>query len=131
MIARGSRDETEAQRHIQMWNALLASWNEEADRFREAARGKIPVTPDTIVDAGRMRDNLRDTLAVADTLADNLAPGHELRAQLFRLSSAMEALSDSIARSVDRLGPRTRDLEEQVRLRYLVSELRRNAGSAA
>ena len=130
MIARGSRDESEAQRHIQMWSALLLSWNEDADRFREAARGNLPVTPDTIIDAGRARDTIRDALDLADTLADNLAPGHELRADLFRLSSAMESLSDSIGRSVERLQPRTRTLEENARLRYLVAELRRDAGQA-
>ena len=131
MIARGSRDEVEAQRHVQMWNALIASWNEDADRFREVARGRLPITRDTIIEAGRAHDTIRDALDLADTLAQNMAPGHDLQADLFRLSHTMDALSESIATSIDRLRPRTETLEETARLRYLVGALRRNADLGA
>ena len=131
MIASGSRDEVEAQRHVQMWTALIASWNEEADRFWEVARGRLPITHNTIIDAERAREAMRKALDLADTLAENLAPGHDLRADLFRLSHTMDALSESISVSIDRMRPLTETLEETARLRYLVGALRRDADLGA
>jgi hypothetical protein len=124
MIQRGSSDESEARRHIAAWHGLMRHWNIEADSFRRAARGRAPATPDLLEEAERMRSDIRRALEVCDVLGENLAPGHELRAELLQVAGGLDALGESLAISVEGLERQVENASEVVRLRFLVSALR-------
>lgn len=127
MIARGSRDESEARRHIALWQGMIRHWNIAADEYRDGARGKAPVTSQTLDEADRTRSEIRAALELCDILVENLAPGHEQRSDLFQVSAALEALSESIAISTEQMAPRIEAAENIAGLKYLVSALRRDA----
>jgi len=131
MIMRGSRDEAEARRHIALWQGLIGRWNEDADEFRRAARGKASVSAFTLEDADRTQARIREALALCDTLTENFAPGHALRRDLLQIAAAFESLSESIAISAEAMGPRIAHNHEIAGLKYLVSALRRDAALQA
>lgn len=130
MIVKGSSDETEARHHLALWQGMLPHWNEEADVYRGAARGRIRASYGLLDEADRSREAIREALALADTLCDNLAPGHELRGELFRISATLEALSASMAISAEQMAPRIEADREVAGLRYLVSALKAHSGLA-
>lgn len=128
MIAKGSSDETEALRHIALWQGMIGHWNTIADEYRLAARGQATVSTQLLKEADRTRRHIRDALDLCDTLADNLSPGHPMRRDLFQIEWALEALSESIAISADRMGPRIEEEQTVAGLKYLLSALKRDAG---
>ena len=131
MIARGSQDELELGRHIRMWNALLGPWNEDADRIRNAARGRSPAAAHLPDDVAELREAIAQTLDLAERWHDALPSGHASRRDLLRIISACEALLASLSDSLDRLEPRLKVMEETARLRFLVAALRTDAAQAA
>ncbi len=128
MILRGSNDEAQARHHLALWHGMLPRWNEEADLYRGAARGRIRASYGLLDEADRSREAIREALALADTLCDNLMPGHELLGELFRVSSTLEALSTSIAISCEQMAPKIEADQEVAGLRYLVSALKSHSG---
>lgn len=128
MIAKGSRDEDNARQHISRLEGLIARWNEDADSYRRAARGLSPATSWMLEEADRTRMTVREAAALCDTLLDNLPPGHELIGELLRLGTALDALSESIAASAEAMGPRIEQSRDIAGLKYLVGELRKDAG---
>lgn len=131
MIAKGSSDETEARRHIAMWQGMIGHWNPIADEYRDAARGRSPASPDLLDEADRTLLRIREALQLCDTLNENLAPGHELRRELFQIEWALEALSESIAISAEQMGPRIEAVQNVAGLKYLLNALKRDAGLEA
>lgn len=131
MIMKGSQDEAQARRHIALWQGMIRHWNGEADDYRHAARGDAPVSPHTLDDADHTRTQIREALELCDTLTDNLAPGHDLRRDLFQIAAALESLSESIAISAEAMGPRIARNHEIAGLKFLVSALRRDAALPA
>jgi len=127
MIAKGSRDEDLARQHIIRLQGLIARWNEDADTYRRVARGLAPATTWMREEADGARLAIGEEAELCDTLADNMPPGHELWGELFRLATALEALSESIAVSAEAMGPRIEQSHDIAGLRYLVGELRKNA----
>ena len=127
MIAKGSRDEDLARHHIIRLQGLIARWNEDADTYRRVARGKVAATNWMLEEADRARFAIRQEAELCDTLVANMPPGHELWGELLRLATALDALSESIAVSAEAMGPRIDRGREVAGLKYLVSELRRNA----
>lgn len=131
MIAKGSSDEDLARKHIARLQGLIAHWNEDADTYRRAARGLLPATTWMLEEADRTLLEVREEAELCDTLADNLPPGHELWGELFRIGTALDALSESIAVSTEAMGPRIEQGREVAGLKYLVGELRKNAATEA
>jgi hypothetical protein len=119
MIARGTREEDETRRRIAYWATMIRHWNVEADTFRRAARSGR-VTSDLCDEADRMRKAVREAIARADQASDDLPPGHELRTDLMGIVTALSALSESLAISVEDLEPLLRQ-GEAGRLRYLAA----------
>ena len=128
MIARGSQDETEARHHISLWQGMIPNWNILADEYREAARGKGTVSAGLLREADRTRRDIQDALELGDRLVDNLAPGHEMRRDLFRTAATLEALNESIAISAEQLVPRIEAGRDIAGLKFLLSALKRDAG---
>lgn len=128
MIAKGSRDEDTARHHLHRLQGLIARWNEDADTYRRIARGLAPATTWMLEEADRTRLAIRDAMDLCDTLIDNLPPGHELWGELLRVETALDALSASIAASAEGMGPRIEQSRDIAGLRYLVGELRKDAG---
>lgn len=131
MIARGSQDETEAGRHIALWQGMIGHWNTIADEYRQAARGRTPASPHLLNEADRTRRRILEALDLCDRLSENLAPGHEMRRDLFQIAGALEALSESIAISAEQMGPRIDADRNVAGLKYLLSALKRDAGLGA
>jgi hypothetical protein len=131
MIARGSSDEAEARHHIALWQGMIGHWNTIADEYRDAARGRAQASPHLLREADRTRRRIRDALDHCERLVDNLAPGHEMRPDLFQIEGALEALSESIAISAEQMGPRIEARQNIAGLKYLLSELKRDAGLGA
>lgn len=129
MIAKGSSDEDLARKHIARLQGLIVHWNEDADTYRRVARGLLSATTWMRDEADRTRIRIRDEAALCDTLVENLPPGHELWSELFRIETALDALSESIAVSAEAMGPRIEQSREVAGLRYLVSELRKNSAA--
>ncbi|RYD92120.1 MAG: hypothetical protein EOP61_26200, partial [Sphingomonadales bacterium] len=127
MIARGSRDEDHARHHIIRLQGLIARWNEDADSYRNVARGHAPATGWMLEEADRTRVAIREEADLCDTLSENLPPGHELWGELLRIETALYALSSSIAVSAEAMGPRIEQSRDIAGLKYLVGELRKNA----
>jgi len=130
MIAKGSRDEDHARQHIIRLQGLIARWNEDADTYRNVARGHAPATGWMLKEADSTCMAVREEADLCDTLADHLPPGHELWSELLRVGNALEALGQSIAVSAAAMGPRIEQGRDIAGLKYLVSELRKNAGLA-
>lgn len=131
MIAKGSSDETEARRHIALWQGMIGHWNIIADDYRDAARGRAPASELLLNEADRTRRRILEALTLCETLTDNLAPGHEMRRDLFQIEGALEALSESIAISADQMGPRIEAGRNVAGLKYLLTALKQNAGLEA
>ena len=131
MIAKGSSDETEARRHIALWQGMIGHWNTIADEYRDAARGRAQASELMLKEADRTRRRILEALELCDRLIENLAPGHEMRRDLFQIEWALEALSESIAISADQMGPRIEAGRNVAGLRYLLSALKRDAGLGA
>jgi hypothetical protein len=131
MIARGSQDEVEARRHISMWRGMIAHWNVLADGYRTAARGRSFATEALLGEADRTRREILGALELADRLIDNLAPGHDLRRDLFQIVAAMEAISESIAISAEAMVPRIEANQNVAGLKYLLGALKKDAGLGA
>lgn len=131
MIARGSSDETEARRHIALWQGMIGHWNTIADEYRQAARGRAQANVALQKEADRTRRHILEALALCEKLTDNLAPGHEMRRDLFQIEWALEALSESIAISADQMGPRIEAERNVAGLKYLLNALRQDAGLGA
>lgn len=131
MIARGSSDETEARRHIALLQGMIRHWNVIADEYRDAARGRAQVSPQLQHEADRTHRRVREALELCDRLIDNLAPGHEMRRDLFQLEWALDALGESIAISAEQMGPRIEASRNVAGLRYLLSALKHDAGLGA
>ena len=131
MIAKGSRDETETRRQIVLWQGMSKHWNELADDYRRMGRGKLPATAQALDEAEGVRDDIRSALERCDLIIDDLAPGHEYRSELFQVAGALEALSASIAISIEQMGPRIEQAQDVAGLKYLVSALRRDAEARA
>jgi hypothetical protein len=131
MIARGSQDETEARRHIAMWQGMISHWNVLADGYRAAARGRAFATDALLAEADRTRREIVAALERAERLIDNLAPGHDLRRDLFQIVSALECLSESIAISAEAMVPRIEAGHNVAGLKYLLGALRKDAGLGA
>lgn len=127
MIAKGSRDEDLARQHIIRLQGLIVHWNEDADTYRQAARGRAAATTWMLEEADRTRLAIREEADLCDTLADNLPPGHELWGELLRLETALDALSQSIDASAEAMGPRIEQSRDIAGLKYLVRELRKDA----
>ena len=128
MIARGSQDETEARRHIALWQGMISHWNMMADGYRAAARGRAVATNALLSEADRTRHDIVGALELADRLIDNLPPGHDLRRDLFQIVSALESLSESISISAEAMVPRIEANHNVAGLKYLLGALRKNAG---
>lgn len=128
MIAKGSRDEDLARQHLNRLQGAVARWNEDADTYRRIARGLAPATTWMLEEADRTRVAIRQAVDLCDTLIDNLPPGHELWGELLRVQTALDALSESIAVSAEGMGPRIEQSRDIAGLKYLVGELRKNAG---
>ena len=128
MIARGSHDEEHARQHIIRLQGMIGRWNEDADTYRNIARGHSPVTDWMLKEADSTCRAVREEADLCDTLADNLPPGHELWGELLRVAKALDALDQSIAVSAAAMGPRIEQGREIAGLRYLVGELRKDAG---
>lgn len=131
MIAKGSNDEAEARRHIALWQGMIGHWNVIADEYRDAARGRAPASEALLREADRTRRTILKALALCETLTDNLAPGHDMRRDLFQIEWALEALSESIAISADQMGPRIEAGRNVAGLKYLLSALKQDAGLGA
>ncbi len=131
MIARGSNDEAEARRHIALLQGMIRHWNVIADEYRDAARGRAQVSVPMQREADRTRRRIRDGLELCDRLIDNLAPGHEMRRDLFQIEWALEALNESIAISAEQMGPRIEANRNVAGLKYLLSALKQDAGLGA
>lgn len=127
MIAKGSRDEDLARHHIIRLQGLIAHWNEDADTYRQVARGRNPATTWMLEEADRTRLAIREAADLCDTLSQNLPPGHELWGELLRLGTALDALSQSIDVSAEAMGPRIEQTRDIAGLKYLVGELRKDA----
>ncbi|WP_055047768.1 hypothetical protein [Devosia sp. A16] len=128
MIAKGSSDEAEARRYIALWQGMIRHWNTMADEYRDAGRGRKAASEMLLQEAERTRHTIRKALELCDTLADNLAPGHDLRRDLLLAEGALEALSESIAISIEQLEPRIEAGRNVAGLRYLLSALKQDAG---
>ncbi|WP_417310610.1 hypothetical protein [Devosia sp.] len=128
--ATSSENSSEALRHIAIWQGMVARWNDEADGFRQVARGEKPVSPFIMEEADRTLESVRRTLHLCDMVMDKIAPGHRLMGELFRISGALDALSESLGRSIDQLGPRVQADHDVAGLKYLVSALREDASRA-
>lgn len=131
MIARGSNDEAEARRHIALLQGMIRHWNVIADEYRDAARGRAQVSVPMQREADRTRRRIREGLELCDRLIDNLAPGHEMRRDLFQIEWALEALNESIAISAEQMGPRIEANRNVAGLKYLLSALKQDAGLGA
>jgi len=131
MIAKGSSDETEARRHIALWQGMIGHWNTIADEYRDAARGRAQASEMLLKEADRTRAQIRAALELCDQLVDNLAPGHEMRRDLFQVEGALEALSESIAISAEQMGPRLEASRNVAGLKYLLNALKQDAGLGA
>ncbi|OEO33070.1 hypothetical protein VW23_008420 [Devosia insulae DS-56] len=131
MIARDSSDETEARRHIALLQGLIRHWNVIADEYRDAARGRAQVSAPMQREADRTRRQIREALELCYRLIDNLAPGHEMRRDLFQIEWALGALSESIAISAEQMGPRIEASQNVAGLKYLLSALKQDAGLGA
>ena len=127
MIAKGSRDEDHARHHIARLQGLIGRWNEDADSYRQVARGRVSATTWMLEEADRTHVAIREEAELCDTLRENLPPGHELWGELFRLETALDALSESIAVSAEAMGPRIEQSRDIAGLKYLVGELRKDA----
>lgn len=110
---------------------MIGHWNSIADDYRQAARGKAPVSTSLLEEADRTRRRIRESLELCDRLVDNLAPGHEMRRDLFQIECALEALSESIAISAENMGPRIEAGRNVAGLKYLLTALKRDAGLGA
>ncbi|WP_423069243.1 hypothetical protein [Devosia sp. CN2-171] len=128
MIARGSQDESEVRHHIAMWQGLIAHWNVLADGYRAAGRGRAFATDSLLREADRTRQDILGALDLSDRLIDNLAPGHDLRRDLFQIVSALECLSESIAISAEAMVPRIEASHNVAGLKYLLGALKKDAG---
>ena len=128
MIAKGSQDEVEAGHHISLWQGMIPHWNAMADEYRRAARGKFSVSTSLLREADRTRRDILDALELCERLVDNLAPGHEMRRELFRIGVALEALSESIAISAEDMLPRLETMRDVAALKFLLNALKRDAG---
>lgn len=131
MIARGSNDEAEARRHIALLQGMIRHWNVIADEYRDAARGRAQVSVQIQREADRTRRRIRESLELCDRLIDNLAPGHDMRRDLFQIEWALEALNESIAISAEQMGPRIEASRTVAGLKYLLSALKQDAGLGA
>lgn len=131
MIAKGSSDEAEARRHIALWQGMIGHWNIMADEYRDAARGRAPASEMLLIEADRTRRIILKALALCETLTDNLAPGHDMRRDLFQIEWALEALSGSIAISAEQMAPRIEAGRNVAGLKYLLSALKQDAGLGA
>ena len=131
MIAKGSSDETEARRHIALWQGMIGHWNVIADEYRDAARGRALASELLLKEADRTRRTIREALDLCEKLTDNLAPGHEMRRDLFQVEWALEALGESIAISADQMGPRIEAGRNVAGLKYLLNALKQDAGLGA
>ena len=100
-------------------------------RVRRTSRGLVPATSWMLDEADLTRLVIREEADLCDQLVDNLPPGHEMWGELLRLSTALGALSESMAVSAEAMGPRIEQGREIAGLKYLVGELRKNAGLAA
>jgi len=127
MIAKGSRDEDHARRHIIRLQSQIARWNDDADTYRRLARGLSPVTTWMLKEADETRLAICQEAELCDMLVENLPPGHELWGELLRIETALEGLSESIAVSAEAMGPRIAQSREVAGLKYLVGELRKDA----
>jgi hypothetical protein len=130
MIAKGSRDEDLARHHLNRLQGLISRWNEDADTYRRIARGQAAATSWMLKEADRAQLAIRDAIDLCDTLIDNLPPGHELWGELLRVETALSALGESIAASAEGMGPRIEQSRDIAGLKYLVGELKRDAGLA-
>jgi len=130
MIAKGSRDEDLARHHLNRLQGLIARWNDDADTYRRIARGQSSATTWMLKEADRAQLAVRDAIDLCDTLIDTLPPGHELWGELLRVETALAALGESIAASAEGMGPRIEQSRDIAGLKYLVGELKRNAGLA-
>ena len=95
MIARGSNDEAEARRHTALLQGMIRHWNITADEYRDAARRRTQVSALMQREADRTHRRLGEALELCDRLIDNLAPGHDMRRDLFQIEWALEALSEN------------------------------------
>jgi hypothetical protein len=119
MIAKGTSEEAQAQRRIAYWQTMIRHWNVDADNFRRAARGRGWVTSDLCDEAERTRAAVREAIGRADQVRDDLPPGHELRTEVMHIATALWALSESLAISIEELAQLIRS-DDRARLRYLV-----------
>lgn len=131
MIAKGSNDEAEARRHIALLQGMIGHWNIIADEYRDAGRGRAQVSVQMQREADRTRRRIRESLELCDRLIDNLAPGHDMRRDLFQIEWALEALNESIAISAEQMGPRIEASRDVAGLKYLLSALKQDAGLGA
>lgn len=131
MIARGSNDEAEARRHVALWQGMIGHWNIVADEYRDAARGRTAASETLLQEADRSRRSILEALALCETLADNLASGHDMRRDLFQVEWALQALSESIAISAEQMTPRIEAGRSVAGLKYLLSALKHDAGLGA
>jgi hypothetical protein len=127
MIAKGSRDEDHARQHITRLQGMIVRWNEDADTYRRISRGLSPATTWMQEEADRTRVAIREEADLCTTLIENLPPGHELWGELLRVETALDALSGSIAVSAEAMGPRIEQSRDIAGLKYLVSELKKDA----
>jgi hypothetical protein len=120
VIAKGTSEEEQARRRIAYWETMIRHWNIDADNFRRAARGLGWVTSDLVDEAERTRGAVREAIVRADQVTDDLPPGHELRTQAIRVTTALAALSESLAISIEELAPLAAG-GDRARLKYLVT----------
>jgi hypothetical protein len=86
--------------------ALLATWNEEADRFRAvASAARTGETPQSVVVAAaeEAHDGLIGLLDDIDRAFDGLPAGHADYAALLNVQSTAIALLESVGNSLDQL----------------------------
>jgi hypothetical protein len=86
--------------------AMLATWNEEADRFRAvASAARTGETPQSVVVAAaeEAHDGLIGLLEDIDRAFDGLPAGHADYAALLNVQSTAIALLESVGNSLDQL----------------------------
>jgi hypothetical protein len=86
--------------------AMLATWNEEADRFRAvASAARTGETPQSVVVAAaeEAHDGLIGLLEDIDRAFDGLPAGHADYAALLNVQSTATALLESVGNSLDQL----------------------------
>lgn len=123
-----NRKTESANRQLVLFQSMISRWNVEADEFRRLARGDAPVSQRILDEVDRTRDRVREALRECDRIIDELSAGDQMLCDLLHVATAFEALSESLAISAEHLAPRVATSQEVAGLKYLLGELRKNAG---